>query len=346
MNRLVDVSIQDDGIYTGPGRGSCYLVRPAAPTRLTNGEPTDVESKVLGLSLLAFFILTNLLPSLHSLQPPPRSPRSLLLQQLLQILRHVEHPPRARPTRGTRRVLPIPLQRAALAEVMAALRHDRIPILLPANDARERNPRQDLILVARVLFLRVPVRARDLGTGNDLLALGDVLPLLVELPAGFVILSGVQVFAVVAEAAEARLLVVLADVGREIGHGDGADVGRRLHGPHDSVRRIGVLLDEGRRVRETFVRPLGRRGPCAPEQVPAGEGVGGILVVPVRLLGGVVGALDGGAAVGGELGRRVVGCARRGVLGGDGDGAGVLPPTLDLAPGVVFGGRVRPGVAV
>lgn len=62
--------------------------------------------------------------------------------------------------------------------------------------------------------------------------------------------------AVVTETAEARLLVVLADIGGEVGDGDGADVCGGFDGPDLFVGGgggIGVFLDERLVVCGTFV---------------------------------------------------------------------------------------------
>ena len=54
-----------------------------------------------------------------------------------------------------------------------------------------------------------------------------------------------QELAAVAEAAEARLLVIFADVGREVGDGYGADVGGGFDGANVAGWGVGVALDEG-----------------------------------------------------------------------------------------------------
>lgn len=53
-----------------------------------------------------------------------------------------------------------------------------------------------------------------------------------------------QEFAAIAKAAEPGLLIVFADVGREIGDGDGADVGGGFDGADGAVGSVGVPLDE------------------------------------------------------------------------------------------------------
>jgi len=129
----------------------------------------------------------------------------------------------------------------------------------------------------------------------------------------------VQELAAVAEAAEARLLVVLAHVRREVGHGDGADVRRRLDRSHLPDRRRRVLRDEGLVVSRAAVRPGagtvdggggGTTGvAAAAEETFRAHGVVPVFVEPVGLLGGVVGHGDVGGAVGGEFGGLEVGAS-------------------------------------
>lgn len=88
-------------------------------------------------SIFLFFLLTDFLPSLNGLLPPPLRSLSLLLQDLLQILSPIEYTTRSSATSSTRRILPIPLQRTRLAEVVPTLRDDRVIIRLLTNDTRE-----------------------------------------------------------------------------------------------------------------------------------------------------------------------------------------------------------------
>lgn len=149
-------------------------------------------------------------------------------------------------------------------------------------------------------------------------------------------------FAIVSKAAESRLLVVLAHVGREVRHCDGADVGRCLDRADYARRRVGVLLDEVCGVCEALVCPIGSGSAArCPEKVLVGEGIVGVLVVPVTVLGGVIDALDGGVVGGFVFGREQVsaGGRGRGRFGrGCDDAAGVLLAPFDALPGFVGGG--------
>ena len=127
-----------------------------------------------------------------------------------------------------------------------------------------------------------------------------IFPFLVQLPSLLVVLSGVQEFTVVTETTESSLLVIFADVRCEVCYSDGADIGWRLDRTHDFGWGIGILLYEGGSVCEALVYSLcpfrGIYSGIA-KQVLRREGIGGIFVVPVALLGGVVGALDRGTSV-------------------------------------------------
>ena len=85
------------------------------------------------------------------------------------------------------------------------------------------------------------------------MALGADFPVAVEFPALLVVLAGVEELAAVAEAAEAGLLVVFADVRGEVGDGDGTDVCGRFDGADRFGGGVGVLLDEGLVVGCAFV---------------------------------------------------------------------------------------------
>ena len=95
---------------------------------------------------------------------------------------------------------------------MSTLRNNGILVWVFADDTGERYTLQLRIFISRVLFLRISVTARDLGSSCDLLALGDILPLLVQLPALLVILSRMEVLAVVSKSTESGLLVLLREL--------------------------------------------------------------------------------------------------------------------------------------
>lgn len=119
--------------------------------------------------------------------------------------------------------------------------------------------------------------------------------------------------AAVPEATEARLLVILADVGREVGDGDGTDVGGGFDGADLADGRVGIFGDEGLVVGGAFVgagvgvgvgvsEGGGGRGCGGVGTRAAEEGAGARVVEPVGLLGGVVGGVDVCGARGGVLG--------------------------------------------
>ena len=226
---------------------------------------------------------------------------------------------------------------------MPTPRDNRIRIGLLANDTRKRNALQQFPLILLLLLLiasRIPTRHCP---ASHLLALAHILPLAIELPALLVVLTGVQELAAVAEAAEAGLLVVFADVGGEVGDGDGADVGGRFDGTDGFGGRVGVLLDEGLVVGCAVVGAVWRGVSGAEEVlVVEGRGRGGRFVEPVRLLGCVVGGGDGGGEVGGDAGCGDVGGG--GGLAGGGRGsdyAGGFFASFDaVTGGFVFGGGV------
>src|SRR5690606_31349396 len=128
----------------------------------------------------------------------------------------------ARAARRAARVAPVPAQRAALAEIVSAPRHDGRLVGPAADDAREAYRLEQRGLRLVLLLVRVgvphalargfPLRAGHHRAGQHLLALGHLLPLAIELPPVGVVLARVQELAPVAEAAEARLLPVLAHV--------------------------------------------------------------------------------------------------------------------------------------
>ena len=109
-----------------------------------------------------------------------------------------------------------------------------------------------------------------------------------------------QEFTIITEPAETGLFVVLADVGREVRDGYGADVCGCFDGADGAGGGVWVFGDEGCGVGETFVGSLGVRAGGA-EEVFGTEGVGGGFVVPVYLFGCVVGGFYGGAS-GGDVG--------------------------------------------
>lgn len=143
---------------------------------------------------------------------------------------------------------------------MPAFRDNRVRIRFLANNTRKRYTLQHLILIPTLILLLLlplpPVRRSDIfpARRHRLSALSpDVLPVLVEFPALFVILAGVQELAAVAEPAEAGLFVVFADVGGEVGDGDGADVGGGFDGADLAGWGVGVFGDEGLVVGGAFV---------------------------------------------------------------------------------------------
>ena len=135
---------------------------------------------------------------------------------------------------------------------MPALGHDWVGIGALAEDAGEGDAFERFVII--VLVVRFIVTYVLLpATCASLLALGTDFPVLVELPALLIVLSRVQELAAVAEAAESGLLVVLADVGSEVGDGDGANVGGGFEGADLAGGRIGIFGDEGGVVRGAFV---------------------------------------------------------------------------------------------
>src|SRR5690606_3769205 len=114
-----------------------------------------INPNPLCLALLTLLLLiTNRLPRLNSCLPLPRRPLPLPLQQLLQPLRRVKHTVRRQPARRTRRILPVPLQRATLAEVVPAPCHDRLAVRLLADETRKGYLFQHrLVLVIVLIFI-------------------------------------------------------------------------------------------------------------------------------------------------------------------------------------------------
>ncbi len=115
---------------------------------------------------------------LEAARLPFRRRARLLIQQLLQLLRRVEHTLSAGTAGRTARISPVPLQRAGLAEVVPAPRHDRRLVRSVADDAGKRD------VLGYIVVLVVLVLLAAIGTGNNgaaeiLLALGDRLPFLV-----------------------------------------------------------------------------------------------------------------------------------------------------------------------
>ena len=85
----------------------------------------------------------------------------------------------------------------------------------------------------------------------------DCFPVFVEFPALLVVFAGVEEFAAVAEAAEAGLFVVFADVGGEVCDCYGADVCGGFDGADGAGGGVGVLLDVGLVVGCAFVCAVG-----------------------------------------------------------------------------------------
>jgi len=145
-------------------------------------------------------VIAHLLPGSNSRLPPPGRAFPLLFEQLLEPLGRVEDATGAGAAGGAGRVAAVPLQRAGLAEVVAAARHDGLPVGAFADDAGEWNLFEQGGLLVGVVVVggRLgAVGACDDGAAEVLLALCDVFPLAVELPAGEVALALVEVFAIV-----------------------------------------------------------------------------------------------------------------------------------------------------
>ena len=161
-----------------------------------------------------------------------------------------------------------------------------------------------------------------------------------------------QELAAVAEAAEARLLVVFADVGGEVGDGDGADVGGGFDGADGLGGRVGVFLDERLVAGCAVVGALttggrGDAGGAGELTVREGGRGGGGFVEPVGLLGCVVGGGNGGGEVGGDAGRGEVGGGGFGGGGRGGGHASSLFASFDaVTGGFVFGGGIVCGGGV
>lgn len=114
---------------------------------------------------------------------------------------------------------------------MAAFRYHGVLVVFLADDALKGYLLQLLILILLPLAIccarpTIPIRARNRLPRRALFSGFRIdLPLPIQLPPLGIRLPSVQELAAVAEPAEARLLVVLADVRGVVGHGDGADVG-------------------------------------------------------------------------------------------------------------------------
>ena len=163
-----------------------------------------------------------------------------------------------------------------------------------------------------------------------------------------------QELAAVPEAAEARLLVVLAHVGRKVRDGDGADVGGRLDRPDLPDRRVRVLGDEGLVVGSALVRARalgagggGGGGPSSSraEKASRAHAVAAALLEPVRLLGGVIARFDVRGAVGGELGGHDAVAGGAFSAFGGGRNATVFPTSLQVGAFIVVG-RGGPGIGL
>ena len=87
--------------------------------------------------------------------------------------------------------------------------------------------------------------------------LADFFPLFIEFPALLIVFAGVEEFARVAEAAEAGLFVVFADVGGEVCDCDGADVCGGFDGADGAGGGVGVFLYVGLVVGGAFVCAVG-----------------------------------------------------------------------------------------
>ena len=233
---------------------------------------------------------------------------------------------------------------------MPTPRNDRIRIRLLANNTRKRDALEHLLLVLiiriRISISPIPTRHRP---APGLLPLAHILPLAIQLPALLVVLSGMQELAAVAEAAEARLLVVFADVGGEVGDGDGTDVGGGFDGADGLGGRVGVFLDEGLVAGCAVVGAVasGGRSASGAEELTVAEGGGGDggggggFVEPVGLFSCVVGRGDGSSQVGRDAGRGEVGSGGFGGGSRRGGYASGLFASFDaVTGGFVFGGGV------
>jgi len=162
---------------------------------------------------------------------------------------------------------------------MSTLRHHRELIRLTTAKARKRDSFQQRIILRLLILLRIPrpLHARN-SASRDFLSLRSNLPIAVQFPSLFVVFARVQEFAGIAEAAEAGLFVVFADVRGEVDEGDGAQVRGGFDGADvftgEGVRVCGYEVGVGGLA---FVRPIrlgiacGCRGrrfvPPAPEEL-------------------------------------------------------------------------------
>ncbi len=113
--------------------------------------------------------------------------------------------------------------------------------------------------------------------------------------------------------AETGLLVVFAYVRREVGNGDGADIGGCFDGTDGAGRGVRVFLDEGLVRCLSFVGVGGfyccccgilgcrwRSGAGSAEEILCGRLL--VFIVPVALLGGIVCGFYERGAIAGEFG--------------------------------------------
>ena len=154
-----------------------------------------------------YLFITDLFSILNSLLPPLLRPLPLPIQQFPQLLSSIKHPIRTGSTGRTGRILPISLQSASFAEIMATFRDNGIRVRLLADDARKRYPFQHGILIIPIR-LRIPlfsILQRDVcPLSSELLALGAYFPVPVKLPALLVVFASVEKFAAVAKSAAKR----------------------------------------------------------------------------------------------------------------------------------------------
>lgn len=106
---------------------------------------------------------------------------------------------------------------------MATPCDDRFPVRPLANNTSKRYVLQYGVLIV-ILFLHLASVSICDHYSSYFLALSDVLPLSIELPALLVVAPIVKEFTILAKSAEASLFVVFAHIWRKVGCRGGTDI--------------------------------------------------------------------------------------------------------------------------